>query len=51
MGKGGKGEDWELLGRISETSGRMVRIAGKILKRIRDCLKGTEEDKGLLEGY
>jgi hypothetical protein len=40
-----------LLGRISETSGTLVRIAGRILKRIKDCWKDTEEDKGLLEGY
>ncbi len=53
MGKGGRdtGEDRGLLGRISETSGRMIRIAGRILKRIRDCWKDTEEDKGLLEVY
>jgi hypothetical protein len=30
---------------------RGLGIAGRILKRIRDCWKGTEENKGLLEGY
>ncbi len=48
-GERGKGH-WGGLGIAGKDTGD-IRKAGRKLKRIRDCWKDTEEDKGLLEEH